>query len=419
MKMRVTSLLIHSVAFFTAIILVPSPGVAAPAKGAEVQAIVTQEVRPLMTRYGIPGMAVGVSIDGRDYVFNYGVASKATGKPVERTTLFEIGSITKTFTASLASYAQVTGRLSLSDWVSTDVPSLRGTSFDHVRLVNLGTHTAGGLPLQFPDNVRSDEDAMRYYERWKPSHRAGTYRLYSNPSPMLLGVATAKRMNSDFAALMQRVILTPLGLSNTFFAVPRDRLSRYAQGYTREGKPKRMSPGPFASEAYGIRTTASDMLRFVDANLNLLRPDATLSRAINNTHAGYYRVGNMTQDLIWEQYRCPVALPISLQGNSDKIIFGENKVATIDPPSIPQSDVLINKTGSTNGFGAYVAFIPRQKMGIALLANKSYPISARVSAAYRILARLNEKAPNGSYCVGSATNAAAGRSFGNAMSSKR
>ncbi len=66
-----------------------------------------------MKQYGIPGMAVGVTIGGTHYLFNYGVASKATKARVEPSTLFEIGSITKTFTASLTSYAQLTGKLSL------------------------------------------------------------------------------------------------------------------------------------------------------------------------------------------------------------------------------------------------------------------------------------------------------------------
>ena len=289
----------------------------------DVRAIVTQAVLPIMKRYGIPGMAVGLTLTGRHYVFHYGVASKATRRPIDDATLFEIGSISKTFTASFVSYAQLTGKLALSDQASTDFSSLRGTGFDHVRLVNLGTYTAGGLPLQFPNDVKTDEDAIRYYQRWSPRHSAGTYRLYSNPSIMLLGLIAAKTMHGNFTTLMQRDLFAPLGLRRTFLAVPSKLLSSYAQGYTESDTPRRMSAGPLAAEAYGIRTTAPDLLHFIDANMNRIHIDDTLRRAIIKTHSGYFRVGAMTQDLIWEQYGYPVSLTALLRGNSDGMIFDE------------------------------------------------------------------------------------------------
>jgi len=96
----------------------------------------------------------------------------------------------------------------------------------------------------------------------------------------------------------------------------------------------------------------------------------------------------MTQDLVWEQYTYPVSLLSLIQGNSDNVVFEANRLSPIDPPLHPENNVLINKTGSTSGFGAYVAFIPQRKIGVILLANRAYPISARVTAAYRILTRL-------------------------------
>jgi beta-lactamase class C len=93
----------------------------------------------------------------------------------------------------------------------------------------------------------------------------------------------------------------------------------------------------------------------------------------------------MTQDLIWEQYPYPVELDTLLAGNSAKIIFEANPASQLDPPSQPRDDVLVNKTGSTNGFATYVAFVPGEQVGIVLLANKSYPIDVRVTVAYKIL----------------------------------
>ena len=101
----------------------------------------------------------------------------------------------------------------------------------------------------------------------------------------------------------------------------------------------------------------------------------------------------MTQDLIWEQYRYPAKLEELLAGNSAKVSLEANPVVRIDPPSPPRDDVLINKTGSTNGFGTYVAFVPAKKIGLVLLANKNYPADARVRAAYAILTRLIGEAP--------------------------
>jgi beta-lactamase class C len=105
---------------------------------ARLHALVDAAVRPVMARYDIPGMAVAVTVDGRAHVFSYGVADKRTRAPVTASTLFEIGSVSKTFTAALAGVALVSGKLSLDDPPSRFVPELKGRPIDQATLLNLG-----------------------------------------------------------------------------------------------------------------------------------------------------------------------------------------------------------------------------------------------------------------------------------------
>jgi beta-lactamase class C len=353
-----------------------------------IKSAVDTAIRPVIAKYGIAGMAIGITVAGKHYVFNYGVASTETRQPVTRDTLFELGSVTKTFTATLASYAQVSGYLSLSDKTGKYLPSLRDSKFGDVSLLNLGTHTPGGLPLQVPDNIRNNDQLMHYFEEWRPTYAPGTYRTYANPGIGTLGLITAKSMGADFTALMEERLFPALGMRSSYINVPAAKMTAYAQGYTKEDAPVRMTTGVLSSEAYGIKSTAADMIRFVDANMNLIKLDPKLQRAITDTHTGYFKAVAMTQDLIWEQYPYPVALQTLLEGNSSAMIFHATRVTEIKPPQEPREDVWINKTGSTNGFGAYVAFVPQKRLGIVILANKNYPIDARVTAAYKILTSL-------------------------------
>ena len=353
-----------------------------------IRTAVDDAIRPLMARDNIPGMAVGLAIAGKPRVCNYGVASTETHKPVTGDTLFEVGSVTKTFTATLASWAKVNNQLSLSDKVDKYIPSLRNTPFGNLSLLNLGTHTSGGLPLQLPNDVRNEEQLMQYLKAWHPAHRPGTYRTYANPGIGMLGTISAKSVGQDFTALMEQRLFPALGLTSTFINVPAARMSDYAQGYTNDGKPVRMSTAVLSSEAYGIKSTATDLVRFLEANMNLVKLDPKLQRAITDTHTGYFQAGVMTQDMIWEQYPYPVELNTLLEGNSSTMIFNANPVTEIKPPLAPQQNVWINKTGSTSGFSAYVAFVPSKRLGIVILANKSYPIEERVTVAHKILTSL-------------------------------
>jgi len=368
----------------------PAKSCAADAPPDRLRHAVDDAVRPMMAKEHIPGMAVGITTGGKSWIFNYGVASTETHKPVSDDTLFEVGSISKTFTATLTSWAQVEGRLSLSDKVENFLPTLKSTPFGSVTLLNLGTHTPGGLPLQMPNDIHNEEQLVQYFKAWRPTCAPGTCRTYSNVSVATLGLVTAKAMGQDFTVLMQQRLLPPLGMTSTFIEVPAARMPDYAEGYTQKDRPVRMSLGVLFAEAYGIKSTAPDMIRWLQANMNELKLDAKLQRAIIDTHTGYFKAGVMTQDLMWEQYAYPVSLETLHEGNAAAMIFNATQATAIKPPLAPQQNVWINKTGSTNGFGAYVAFVPEKQVGIVILANKSFPIEQRVTMAYQIVQALGD-----------------------------
>jgi beta-lactamase class C len=200
-------------------------------------------------------------------------------------------------------------------------------------------------------------------------------------------------MGQDFTALMEQRLLPALGMTSTFINVPGDKMSDYAEGYTKDNKSVRMSNGVLFAEAYGIKSTAADMIRWLEANMDELKLDPRLQRAITDTHIGYFKADVMTQDLIWEQYPYPVSLETLHAGNSPAMLYNETPVTAITPPEAPQQNVWINKTGSTNGFGAYVAFVPERQIGIVILANKSFPIERRVTMAYQIIDALRASRP--------------------------
>ncbi|QFY63576.1 beta-lactamase (plasmid) [Rhizobium grahamii] len=380
-------------AVLTAASVLVGAGAQAADRRADLARIVDAVAVPLMAKNNIPGMAIAVTVGGKRYIYNYGVASKADGRKVTDATLFEIGSVSKTFTATLAGYAHASGDLSFAESPAKYLPEFAGSRLAEATMLDLGTYTAGGLPLQFPDDVTDHKGMVSYYKSWKPAYAPGTHRAYSNPSIGLFGYAAAKAMGWPFDDLMQQKLFPALGLSHTFISVPKADNDNYAYGYSKAGKAIRVSPGVLDSEAYGVKMTASDMLRFVEANMDGSDLDTTMQSAIAATHTGYYKVGGMTQGLGWEMYQYPTTLDQLLAGNSADMTLKANEIEKLSPPRPPVNNALLNKTGSTNGFGAYVAFVPSKRIGIALFANKNYPNGERVKAAYRILATLDDDLP--------------------------
>ncbi|MBB4189332.1 beta-lactamase class C [Sinorhizobium terangae] len=341
----------------------------------------------VIEEYKIPGLVVGMTKNGEHGFYATGLASSADNRPVNPDTLFELGSISKVFNVTLAALAEQRGQLSLDDKVSRHLCADACSIGNDMILMDLATHHSGGLPLQVPDDIADTKELVNWLQDWQPP-QPGT-RSYSNISIGLLGHIAASAMEMDYTQAVETVLIPAFGLENTFIDVPAKAMDNYAFGYERKtDKPIRVTPGVLDAEAYGIKSSARDMLKLLDVELGNATVSPELKAAVERTREGQFRTAKFTQDMIWEQYPWPVDLETMVAGNGYDFILHPQKAERIKPALAPQKDVIINKTGSTNGFGGYVVLLPRENLGIVVLANRNYPNEARVRATYALIEAL-------------------------------
>ncbi|OLU89926.1 extended-spectrum class C beta-lactamase ADC-147 [Acinetobacter baumannii] len=351
-------------------------------KDQEIKKLVDQNFKPLLEKYDVPGMAVGVIQNNKKYEMYYGLQSVQDKKAVNSSTIFELGSVSKLFTATAGGYAKNKGKISFDDTPGKYWKELKNTPIDQVNLLQLATYTSGNLALQFPDEVKTDQQVLTFFKDWKPKNSIGEYRQYSNPSIGLFGKVVALSMNKPFDQVLEKTIFPALGLKHSYVNVPKTQMQNYAFGYNQENQPIRVNPGPLDAPAYGVKSTLPDMLSFIHANLNPQKYPADIQRAINETHQGRYQVNTRYQALGWEEFSYPATLQTLLDSNSEQIVMKPNKVTAISKePSVK----MYHKTGSTTGFGTYVVFIPKENIGLVMLTNKRIPNEERIKAAYAVL----------------------------------
>jgi len=254
------------------------------------------------------GIVVGIVDESGRRVISYGVMDTTSGRKVDGDTLFEIGSITKTFTATLLADIVVRGEVKLDDPVSNYLPSsvrrLRSGGSD-ISLLQLATHTSS-LPRE-PSNMHSANPMTRFASYTLADMYAflGKFDHPAPPSPMpsysnlgfgLLGVALANRMHTDYATLLRDRILEPLGMSHTTIALAPDDEMHFATAHNVALKPvPRMDAGNVFAAAGGIRSSVNDMLSYAEAYLGLT--DTPLAAAMKL--AGKEQVPMGEQALAW------------------------------------------------------------------------------------------------------------------------
>lgn len=298
----------------------------------------------------IPGLSVGLIHGGRVEVYNHGRVEAGKGAAPTRSTLYEIGSITKAFTSILLAEMVRRGQVKLQDPISTlcprgvKVPSRNGKQ---ITLAHLATHSSG-LP-RMPDNF-SPADPTRPYADYTTKlmyaflskHQLrrdpGARYEYSNFGAGLLGQLLARRAGKSYEALLRELVLGPLGMNDTAIQLPPRLQRRFARGH-RGDTPVPPWDIPALAGAGGLRSSVDDMLAFMRANLG--QQPSPLLEAMRVTH----------------QRRGPASKGMSM-GLGWHITAGG----------------VVWHNGGTGGFHSFAAFDPRQKTAVVVLGNSNSPI---------------------------------------------
>jgi CubicO group peptidase (beta-lactamase class C family) len=266
----------------------PTPS---PVSAAGLQSVMDRDLRPVLARGELGGasgngLVIGVFKQGERRIFSYG--------PVQADSLFEIGSLTKTFTALILARMAEQGKLKLEEPVRQLLPpgTVAKPRSGEIKLVDLATHHSGVWPnppyfnpndpfKPFGDDRVEDLYAV-FRKHGVAMHPEPRYE-YSNLGFGLLGRALVERSGMNFADLLRDEITAPLNLPDTVVDPTPAQQARYAQGYAG----KRGAVPPMYMDALiaagGIRSTAADALSYLEANLHPEKA-GPLAGAIRDTH---------------------------------------------------------------------------------------------------------------------------------------
>jgi len=317
------------------------------------------------------GVALGVWRQGEIWTFARGRLGAKSSTPPGPDTIFEIGSVTKVFTATVLADMVEEGLVALGDPVQRYLPDdarlpVRGRP---ITLADLATQTSGlprlprGLILQ---SFRHRQDPYARFTVADLERAVGEARLkgepggkirYSNFGFGLLGHVLAARSGRTFERLVQERICEPLGLTDTRITIPPEARARLADGHNRRGRTVAHWELPALAGAGALRSTVADLLGFLE--LQFRQPGTRLERAAQATHEPRAHRGPLVQCLGW------VELP--LRGGDRRVLW---------------------HNGGTGGFRSFVGLVKESETGVVVLSNSSRSVDA---IGFRVLEALDER----------------------------
>jgi CubicO group peptidase (beta-lactamase class C family) len=315
--------------------------------------------------HGNSGMVIGLLDENGSRVFSAGKLDNGSGQEVNGDTIFELGSVTKVFTALLLLDAVRQGEMSLDDPVANYLP--KGVSVPthdgmEITLLNLAAQDSG-LPWnpesldrilnRQPRNLAlkefreacealTAEDLYTFLAGYKLANAPGMQFQYSNVGMSLLGHAIERKANADYESLVVDRICRPLGMDSTQITLPPELKSRLARGHWNDGTPSEHLKLQVQAPAGSLLSTANDLLKFLSANLGFAQSHLT-----------------------------PLMKEMQVIRHNDSPRFGKTAMPWLDERMYnpPGSELLAHGGG---GFGnlAFVAFDKTRRRGVVVLTNQ-------------------------------------------------
>ena len=295
------------------------------------------------------GTIIGIiDKDGTRY-YSFGQKSLLDDSKPDENSIFEIGSVTKTFTSSLLSDLNRKGEINIQDSIQTYLPIFKNVVAENNKIItleNLSTHTSG-LPRD-PSNMDVNNDyRYRDYSIEKLNEFLSNYTLdsspnsysYSNLGVVIIEQAIESKMNKTYESLIKERVTNVLHMSDTEFKVSKDKRPRLVMGYRYGKEIDELDTGEFQAMG-GLRSTAKDMLKFLGAQLGL--HPTSLSDAIKETHKIRFKDDNNIMGLGWEMLE---------RKESGKTIYYHK--------------------GGTPGFVSFAGFNLEDQIGVVVLINGS------------------------------------------------
>jgi CubicO group peptidase (beta-lactamase class C family) len=247
---------------------------------------ICEKIPDALSRHKVPGAVLGVSCDGQEFVKGFGVTNADHPLPVDEDTLFQIGSTTKTFTATAIMRLVEQGKLKLDEPIRTylrDFSMSDPAVTESVTMRHLLTHAAGWQGDFFPDTGNGDDALCKYVglmARLPQLTPLGTVLSYNNSAFSLAGRIMEVVTGSTYETALKELVLNPLGLKRSYLFPTEVMVHRFAVGHAAiDDKPVVLKPWQLtraSTPAGGIVTSIKDQLRYARFHLG----DGTSQQAV-------------------------------------------------------------------------------------------------------------------------------------------